>query len=133
MRRFVVMITVIAVLAGTVATTTASARLSGGIGDQNSSTFGDGQFKALKVKRTRYIVAWDALAARLGLDHLGHEDRGVVIAPLRLVGASQPDVRRRRQLARGDGVLQRGDSFRVLALVVQLEAHVGGDIGRQRI
>lgn len=63
MRRFVVMITVIAVLAGTVATTTASARLSGGIGDQNSSTFGDGQFKALKVKRTRYIVAWDALSA----------------------------------------------------------------------
>lgn len=61
MRRFVLMLTVIAVLAGTVATTTASARLAGGIGDQNYTTFTDGQFTALKVKRTRLIIPWNTV------------------------------------------------------------------------
>lgn len=83
MRRFALMITVMAVLAGTVATTSASARLAGGIGDQNSSTFGDSAFKALKVKRTRYIVAWDAITADPGrVDQWMSAVRGAGLKPL---------------------------------------------------
>jgi len=42
-------------------TTTASAALKGGIGDQNASTFTDARFKALGVKRTRLIVPYDSI------------------------------------------------------------------------
>jgi hypothetical protein len=47
------------IAAGT--TTTASAALKGGIGDQNASTFSDPSFQALGVKRSRLIVAYDAI------------------------------------------------------------------------
>src|SRR3954449_5669279 len=43
------------------AVTTAHARLIAGIGDQNSTTFSDPNFKKLHVKRTRFIVPWDAI------------------------------------------------------------------------
>lgn len=52
------------------AVTTAHAAVVG-IGDQNASTFSDPNFKKLKVKRTRLIVAWDAVnkaSGRAGLD-----------------------------------------------------------------
>jgi hypothetical protein len=45
----------------TAALTSNASALVGGIGDQNASTFSDANFKKLKVKRTRYIVAWDAI------------------------------------------------------------------------
>jgi hypothetical protein len=41
--------------------TTASAALKGGIGDQNASSFADGSFQALHVKRTRLITPYDAI------------------------------------------------------------------------
>ncbi|MEA2492094.1 MAG: hypothetical protein QOJ29_5 [Thermoleophilaceae bacterium] len=59
MRRLVV-IASLAVLIMAAATQSASA-LVAGIGDQNASTFADANFKKLKVKRTRLIVAWDAI------------------------------------------------------------------------
>jgi hypothetical protein len=68
MRRLV-LITCLAALLAAGITTPASA-LVAGIGDQNASTFTDPNFKKLRVKRTRLIVAWDAInkadeAARL--------------------------------------------------------------------
>ena len=59
MRRFV-LITALAALLAAGITTPASA-LVAGIGDQNASTFTDPNFKKLRVKRTRLIVAWDAI------------------------------------------------------------------------
>ncbi|MFL5893649.1 MAG: hypothetical protein ACJ76Z_00885 [Thermoleophilaceae bacterium] len=60
MRRLVLIACLAALLAaGT--TTTASAALKGGIGDQNASTFSDPAFRALHVHRTRLIVAYDAI------------------------------------------------------------------------
>lgn len=66
MRRFVLLLTVMAVLAGTVATTTASARLAGGMGDQNYTSFTDSGFKALKIKRTRLIIPWNTVLSDPG-------------------------------------------------------------------
>ena len=60
MRRLV-LITCLAAFAAAAMTTTASARLVGGIGDQNASTFSDPNFKALKVKRTRLITPYDSI------------------------------------------------------------------------
>jgi hypothetical protein len=61
MRRFVLIACLVALIAAGITTTTASAALIAGIGDQNASTFADPDFKKLKVKRTRLIVAWDAI------------------------------------------------------------------------
>ena len=60
MRRFV-LIACLAALLAAATSGTAAAALKGGIGDQNSSTFGDPAFKALHVKRTRLIVPYDAI------------------------------------------------------------------------
>jgi hypothetical protein len=60
MRRFV-LIACLAALAAGITTSTASAALIAGIGDQNASTFSDANFKKLNVKRTRLIVSWDAI------------------------------------------------------------------------
>jgi hypothetical protein len=60
MRRLVLIAGLAAILAaGT--TTTASAALKGGIGDQNASTFSDSNFQALGIRRSRLIVAYDAI------------------------------------------------------------------------
>jgi hypothetical protein len=60
MRRLVLTVCLAALIAGAVAST-ANAALVAGIGDQNSTTFTDPNFKKLKVKRTRLIVPWDAI------------------------------------------------------------------------
>jgi hypothetical protein len=66
MRRLVTISCLAALLfAGLV--TNASAALKGGIGDQNSSTFSDGRFLALHVKRTRLITPYDAIFKSPGL------------------------------------------------------------------
>lgn len=57
-------LTLIACLAALVAagtTTTASAALKGGIGDQNASSFSDPNFVALHVTRTRLILPYDSI------------------------------------------------------------------------
>jgi hypothetical protein len=60
MRRLVLIACLAALIAAGV-TSTANAALIAGIGDQNSSTFSDPNFTKLKVKRTRFIVPWDAI------------------------------------------------------------------------
>lgn len=60
MRRYALILCLTAGLLGT-AFASNSFALVGGIGDQNASTFSDSRFRALKVKRTRYIVPWDAI------------------------------------------------------------------------
>jgi hypothetical protein len=60
MRRLVLLTGLVALIATGVAAT-ANAALVAGIGDQNSDTFANPNFKKLKVKRTRLIVPWDAI------------------------------------------------------------------------
>jgi hypothetical protein len=60
MRRLVLAVLAAAVFAAG-AVSTADAKLVAGIGDQNASTFTNPNFKKLHVKRTRLIVAWDAI------------------------------------------------------------------------
>src|SRR3954449_7048142 len=59
MRRLVVIACLAALMALGVGSTAHA--LVAGIGDQNSTTFTDPNFKKLKVKRTRLIVPWDAI------------------------------------------------------------------------
>jgi hypothetical protein len=49
---------------------TANARLSAGLGDQNASTFSNPSFKKLGVKRTRLIVPWNAINSAAGRSQL---------------------------------------------------------------
>ena len=60
MRRLVPMLCLAAFIAAGLSTT-ASAAVKGGIGDQNATTFSDPHFTALKIKRTRLIVPFDAI------------------------------------------------------------------------
>jgi hypothetical protein len=60
MRRLTLIACLVALIAAGITTTNAYALIAG-IGDQNASTFSDANFKKLKVKRTRLIVAWDAI------------------------------------------------------------------------
>jgi hypothetical protein len=61
MRRLAITLTLAALLAGCLASTASAARLLGGMGDQNSTSFSDPDFKKLGIKRSRYIVAIDAI------------------------------------------------------------------------
>src|SRR5436190_8732972 len=65
MRRLVLTTSLVLLLAAG-AVSTAHARLIAGIGDQNAPTFTDSNFKKLHVKRTRLIVAWDAINSASG-------------------------------------------------------------------
>lgn len=60
MRRLV-LIACLATLLAAGTTTTASAALKGGMGDQNPSSFTDSAFNALHIKRTRLIVPFDGI------------------------------------------------------------------------
>jgi hypothetical protein len=60
MRRLTLIACLGALIAAGITTTNASALIAG-IGDQNASTFTDANFTKLNVKRTRLIVAWDAI------------------------------------------------------------------------
>src|SRR3954467_11158318 len=60
MRRLVLIACLAALMTAGVGST-AHAALVAGIGDQNSTTFSDPNFKKLHVKRTRFIVPWDAI------------------------------------------------------------------------
>jgi hypothetical protein len=85
MRRFALIACLAALIAAGITTTNASAALLAGIGDQNASTFSDGNFKKLKVKRTRLIVAWNAInsaAGRAQLDQWIHAAQAAKLKPL---------------------------------------------------
>ena len=60
MRRLLVLPIAIALVLS-LAPAASAQRVLGGIGDQNADTFGDPNFKALGVKRTRLITAWDSI------------------------------------------------------------------------
>lgn len=69
MRRLVLIACLAALTTGGFAST-ANAALIAGIGDQNAETFSDPNFRALKVKRTRLIVAWNAINDPAGVARL---------------------------------------------------------------
>jgi len=89
MRRLVVIACLAAVItAGAVAT--AHAALIAGIGDQNSTTFSDPDFKKLKVKRTRLIVPYDAVLHEPGAGRLKQWMDAVKAAKLKPLVAFNP-------------------------------------------
>jgi hypothetical protein len=88
MRRLVLTVCLAALIAGG-ATTTANA-LVAGIGDQNASTFSDPNFKKLKVKRTRLIVAWDAINHADGRARLDDWMNAAKAAKLKVLVAFNP-------------------------------------------
>jgi hypothetical protein len=89
MRRLV-LITCLAALMTAGAVTTAHAALVAGIGDQNASTFTDPNFKKLKVKRTRLIVAWNAINSAAGRARLDPWMNAAKKAHLKVVVAFNP-------------------------------------------
>ena len=60
-RRLFVALALLGLMLVAVPAAPADARLRVGIGDQKPETFSDSNFRKLRVKRTRYIVAWDAV------------------------------------------------------------------------
>ena len=90
MRRLGLIACLAALIAAGITTTNASAALIAGIGDQNASTFSDPNFKKLKVKRTRLIVAWDAINHSDGLARLDEWMTAVKNAKLKPLVAFNP-------------------------------------------
>lgn len=90
MRRFALIACLAALIAAGITTTNASAALIAGIGDQNAGTFTDGNFKKLKVKRTRLIVAWDAIKRADGRARLDEWMNAVKKAKLKPLVAFNP-------------------------------------------
>jgi hypothetical protein len=90
MRRFALIACLAALIVAGISTTNASARLIAGIGDQNSTTFGDVNFKKLKVKRTRLIVPWDAVNTPDGLSRVKQWMDAVKKAKLKPLVAFNP-------------------------------------------
>jgi hypothetical protein len=74
------------------AVTTADAALVAGIGDQNASTFTDPNFKKLKVKRTRLIVAWNAINSASGRSRLDPWMAAAKTAHLKVLVAFNPSA-----------------------------------------
>lgn len=60
-RRLIVALALLGLMLVAVPAAPADARLRVGIGDQKPETFSDSNFRKLRVKRTRYIVPWDAV------------------------------------------------------------------------
>jgi hypothetical protein len=89
MRRFISIACLAALFAAGITTTNASALIAG-IGDQNASTFTDANFKKLKVKRTRLIVAWDAIKHADGKARLDQWMAAVKAAKLKPLVAFNP-------------------------------------------
>ena len=89
MRRFV-LIACLAALMTAGAVSTANAALIAGIGDQNSDTFKNPDFKKLKVKRTRLIVPWDAVLHEPGASRLKEWMDAVKAAKLKPLVAFNP-------------------------------------------
>lgn len=90
MRRLVLIACLAAFMTG-LATQPASA-LVAGIGDQNASTFTDPAFQALHVKRTRLIVAWDAVNSKSGRQRLDQWMAAARSAHLAILVAFNPSA-----------------------------------------
>jgi hypothetical protein len=89
MRRFILIACLAALFAAGLTTTNASALIAG-IGDQNAGTFADANFKKLNVKRTRLIVAWDAINHADGRARLNEWMAAVKAAKLKPLVAFNP-------------------------------------------
>jgi hypothetical protein len=89
MRRLV-LIACLALLITGGAVATANARLIAGLGDQNASTFSDPNFKKLGVKRTRLIVAWNAINSASGRSALDQWLNAAKAAHLSVLVAFNP-------------------------------------------
>lgn len=89
MRRFV-LISCLAALFTAGLVTTANAALVAGIGDQNSDTFANANFKKLKIKQTRLIVPWDAILHEPGKSRLDQWMRAARAAKLQPLIAFNP-------------------------------------------
>jgi hypothetical protein len=89
MRRLV-LIACLAALMTAGAVSTANAALIAGIGDQNADTFTNPNFTALKVKRTRLIVPWDAVLREPGASRLKQWMDAVKAARLKPLVAFNP-------------------------------------------
>jgi hypothetical protein len=89
MRRLV-LVACLAALITAGAVSTSHAALVAGIGDQNSSTFTDPNFKKLKVKRTRLIVPYDAVLREPGASALKQWLTAVKAAKLKPLVAFNP-------------------------------------------
>jgi hypothetical protein len=89
MRRLVLIACLAALIAAGL-TSTANAALIAGIGDQNSTTFTDPDFTALKVKRTRLIVPYDAVLREPGASRLAEWMNAVKAAKLKPLVAFNP-------------------------------------------
>jgi hypothetical protein len=74
----------------TAALTSTANALVAGIGDQNSTTFSNPNFKKLKVKRTRLIVPWDAILHEPGTSRLDQWMQAVKAARLKPLIAFNP-------------------------------------------
>jgi hypothetical protein len=72
------------------AVSTSHAKVIAGIGDQNSTTFSDPNFKKLKVKRTRLIVPYDAVLHEPGASRLADWMKAVKAAKLKPLVAFNP-------------------------------------------
>jgi hypothetical protein len=85
-----VLIACLAALLVAGAVSTSHAALIAGIGDQNSTTFTDPNFKKLKVKRTRLIVPYDAVLHEPGASRLAEWMNAVKKAKLKPLVAFNP-------------------------------------------
>jgi hypothetical protein len=90
MRRLVLITCLAAVLTAGAVTTAHGAVV--GIGDQNASTFSDPNFKKLKVKRTRLIVAWNAINSSSGRARLDQWMRAAKARKLHVLVAFNPSA-----------------------------------------
>ncbi len=93
MRRLVLIASLAALIVA--GTTQSASALVAGIGDQNASTFSDPAYRALHVKRTRLIVAWNAINSAGGRSRLDQWMNAARAANLKILVAFNPDARSR--------------------------------------
>ncbi len=84
-------------LSASSATAAARTNVAVGLGDQNASMFASPAFKALKLKKTRYFIGWDAASQPAQLARADAFVRAARKARVRvLVHISDPDFRRNK-------------------------------------
>jgi len=85
------------VLSGSVGTASARTNVAVGLGDQNASMFAAPAYKALKLKKTRYFLGWDAASKPAQLRRANAFVRAARRARVRVfMHISDPDLRRNK-------------------------------------
>ncbi len=97
LRRLLAAALTLVALSATARTAAARTHVAVGLGDQNASMFSADAYKALKLKKTRYFLGWDAASKP---DQLARADAFVRAARAARVSVlmhiSDPDLRRNR-------------------------------------